>query len=153
MFYCIMIQTRQFIFSKEIMHFIKTFKCIGTKSHTVFSLKLFYLLCFCGYVPRSLLMSLCVLAPLNKLLPFMGKPFFFFPLFISAFICINSFLLLSLRLFYDSFSGFWSWALHLLLFSLSCFLVNAVELLATALPLFHGFATSPSRSPLFLKRW
>ena len=52
------------------MHFIKTFKCMGTKSHTVFSLKLFYLLCFCGYVPRSLLMSLCVLAPLNKLLPF-----------------------------------------------------------------------------------
>ena len=135
------------------MHFIKTFKCIGIKLHTVFSLKLFYLLCFYGYVPRSLLMSLFVLSPLNKRLPFLGKPPLFFPLFISAFICINSFLLLSLSLFYNSFSGFWSWVLHLFLFSLSCFLVNAVELLATALPLFHGFDMKPSSSSLFLKRW
>ena len=78
--------------------------------------------------------------------------FFFFFVFISAFICINSFLLLSFSLFYNSFSGFWSCVLHLFMFSLSCLLVNTVELLAIALPLFHGFDVKPSSSSFFLKR-
>lgn len=137
------------------MRFIKTFKCFGIQLHTVFSLNLLYLLCFYGYGPCSLLMSLFVFSPLNKLLPFTGKApfiFFFFFLFISAFICINSFLLLSFSLFYNSFSGFWSCVLHLFMFSLSCLLVNTEELLAIALPLFHGSDVKPSSSSFFLKR-
>ena len=118
------------------MHFIKTFKCIGIKLHTVFSLKLFYLLCFYGYVPRSLLMSLFVLSPLNKRLPFMGKPPFFSlylfqPLFVSIpsccflwvcfrilflasgverFICLFSVFLAS---FFESVLEFFFWLLQL----------------------------------------
>lgn len=136
------------------MHFIKTFKCIGIKLDTVFSLNLFYLLCFYGYVLSSCLMCLFVLSLslLDRLLYFIGEapP----PIsFISAFICINFFLLLSLSLFNNSFSGFWSWMLHLFIFNLPCFLVNAMEILSTALTQFHEFGIQPSCSSSFLKRW
>lgn len=95
---------------------------------------------------------ICVLS-FEQAFAFYGQgSFHFFFLFISAFICINSFLLLSFSLFYNSFSGFWSCVLHLFMFSLSCLLVNTEELLAIALPLFHGSDVKPSSSSFFLKR-
>lgn len=137
------------------MHFIKTFKCIGIKLDTVFSLNLFYLLCFYGYVLSSFLMCLFVfsLSLLDRLLYFIGEAPPTPISFISAFICINFFLLLSLSLFHNSFSGFWSWMLHLFIFNLPCFLVNAMELLSTALTQFHECGIQPSCSSSFLKRW
>lgn len=136
------------------MHVIKTFKFIGINLHTVFSLNLFYLLCFYGYAPSSLLMCLCSLSLLRRSFCILLARLLFFSIsFISAFTCINSFLLLSLSLFYNSFSGFWSSMLHLFIFGLSFFFVNVMELLTTALPLFHEFAMQLSSSCSLLKRW
>lgn len=111
------------------MHFIKVFKFISIKLDTVFSLNLFYLLCSYGYAPSSFLMCLFVfslsLSFEQAFAFYWWGSFYSFLFHLFHFICFNSFLLLSLTLFYNSFfffSGFLSWRLHLFIFIFSCFL-------------------------------
>lgn len=100
-------RTWWFIFSKKIMHFIKTFKFISIKLDAVFSLTLFYLLCSYGYVPRSIPICLFVFSLSLSLLRtsfciLLMRLLLFFPVSFISFYLFNSFLVLSLTLFYNS---------------------------------------------------
>lgn len=128
------------------MHFIKTFKFISIKLDAVFSLTLFYLLCSYGYVPRSIpiclfVFSLSLSLSFEQAFAFYWWGYFYSFLFhLFHFICFNSFLVLSLTLFYNScLFFFFFWLLELkasFVYFWFFLLLKAVELLTTILPMY-----------------